>query len=80
MIILDLSRQLIKHLTGQLNSIIVKLLELYELNQISNSFIALLVHHIHVIIIELMHDLPIVTSVVSNSNDNYAQRQSSAFD
>ena len=80
MIILDLSRQLIKHLTGQLNSIIVKLLELYELNQISNSFIALLVHHIHVIVIELMHDLPIVTSVVSNSNDNYAQRQSSAFD
>ena len=77
MVLLNLSGKFFQHFTGKLNSIVVMFLELYELNEISDGFISLKICHLHIVVIKLVHNIPIVP--ISNSDDDNTERQSSAF-
>ena len=71
MVILHLPRKLLQNLTRQLNPVVVVLLELNELHQISNRLVPLLISHLHIVIIQFMHDAPIVF-IIANSDDDDA--------
>jgi hypothetical protein len=51
MVLFNLSRQLLKHLSSKLNSVVVVLSELDELDEISLGFVALEISHLAIVIV-----------------------------
>lgn len=53
------------------------LLELHELHQIPDRLVALLVSHLHIVVVQVMHRAPVVP--VTNTDNYDAEGQSPAF-
>ena len=77
MVFFHLTGEFEQHLPGQLDPVVVVLLELNELHQISDGLVSILISHLHVIVIKLVHDVPVVP--VSDADHDDAQRQLSAL-
>jgi len=73
MIFRHLPRQLEKHLAGQLHPVIIVLLELNKLNQVPDSFVALEIGHLHIVIVQLVHYAPVISIADTNHDDTQGQ-------
>lgn len=72
-----LPRQLFQNLSGQLYTVVTKLLELYKLNQVSFCVFSIRVNHRAIVIIQFMHDSELS---ITNSNDDNWNWQSVTWD
>ena len=79
MIFHNLPWQLKQHLLSQFLAVIVVLLKLDKLDQIPFSLISISVRHVHIIIVQLVHQFPSVLSHPDPYYD-YTQRKGSAPD
>ena len=77
MVLFNLSRQLLKHLSSKLNSVVVVLSELDELDEISLGFVALEISHLAIVIVELMHGAPVF--IVTDTDYDHTQWKLAAF-
>ncbi len=66
-VLFNLSGKLLEDLFGQLNRVVLELLELNKLNKVSCGFSSFRVDKITIVIIKLVHNAEVS---ISNSNDN----------